>query len=154
MIVEIKRLGKPFENFSHGLISANIKLLKSGINTPFIILNKRAKFVLDVFVQKTPWILRTKKALSTFREKLDGITEIKGLYVRLREAFGRTPSGYITELQLTIPDSNRKMEHQIYNLFGELLKTTHPLLFDFHLSKLKGRNPEEVISEGFWRYEC
>ena len=154
MLIEIKKFGKPFENLSYVFIAANIKLLESGINNPFIILNKRARFIFEVFSQKTPWIVKTEKALNVFREKLYKITEIEGLYVRLREAHGRTPSGYITELQVTIPDGDRKLERQIYAAFGELLRLYRPLLFDLHLSKLKNRNPEQVVPEGFWRYEC
>lgn len=71
----------------------------------------------------------------------------------MREAHDRTPSGYIAEIGVVIPDSDRKLEYQIYDKFRELLKASHPLLFDLHIIKLRDRRLDEAIPEGFWRYK-
>jgi hypothetical protein len=153
MILEIKKLTEPFQKFSYDLVACNIKLLEKGIDYPFIVFNDRAKLFLSVLSERVPWLLKTEKALQSFKKRIDRIEEIRGLFYKIREARNRTPSGYITDILIIIPDSNRKIEYQIYDAFGELLRTTNSLLFDLHVLKQKGRKLEEIVPKGFRRYE-
>lgn len=152
-MLEIEKLSNPFQKFSHDLVASNIKLLERGIDHPFIVFANRAGLLARLLTQKLSWLVKTEEALRSFKERIDRIEETKAVFCKLREARNRTPSGYITDILVVIPDSNRKIEYQIYDAFGELLRTFHPLLFDLHLTKLKGRKLEEVTPKGFWRYE-
>lgn len=153
MMLEIEKLTKPFQKFPHDLLASNIKLLGTGIDCPFIVLNNRAKLLVSVLSDKLLWLVKTEKALRSFKERIDEIEEIRGFFYNIRETRNRTPAGYITDIQVVIPDSNRKIEYQIYDAFGELLRTSNSLLFDLHIVKLKGRKLEEITPEGFRRYE-
>ena len=153
MMLEIKKLTRPFERFSHDLIASRIKLLERGIDHPFVVLNDRTRFWITIISEKLPWVLKTERALRSFKEETDKIKEAKRIFYKIRKARNRSPSGYITDILVLIPESNRKIEYQIYDAFGELLRKSRPLLFDLHLIKLKGRKLEEVTPKGFWRYE-
>lgn len=153
MMLEVQELARPFQKFSHGLVAHNIKLLETAITYSFTVFIDTAKLMTNVLSDRIPWLVKTEKALGTFKERIDKITTIKGFFCNMREARIRTPSGHITEIQVIIPNSNRETEYKIYDAFGELLRTSSPLLFDLHITKLKGRRLEEVVPEGFWRYE-
>ncbi|MCK4478370.1 hypothetical protein KAU88_07580 [Candidatus Bathyarchaeota archaeon] len=154
MMLEIQELEKPFKKVSHGLMAGNIRLLETGITHPFIILNDRTKLLARILSDRTPWLIKTEKTIRNFSEIIYGIRGIEGLYLNMREVYNRTPSGYITEIRVIIPESNRDIECAIYDAFGELLRKSRPLLFDLHIIKLRGRKQEEATPEGFWRYEC
>ena len=153
MMLEIQELEKPFTKVAHGLVAGSIKLLESGITHPFTILNDRTRLLTGVLSNKMPWLVKAEKVLRSFRKTIYEIGGTEGLYLNMREAHDRTPLGYITEIRLIIPDSNRELEYRIYDAFRELLRTSSPLLFDLHIIKLRGRRSEEVIPKGFWRYE-
>ena len=152
-MLEIERLSEPFQKFSRNLVASNIQLIKKGIDHPFLVFTNRAKLLRSILTERLSWCVKTEEALRSFKERIDKIEETKGVFYKLREARNRTPSGYITDILVVIPESNRKLEYQIYNAFGQLLRTSRPLLFDLHLIKLKGRELEEVTPKGFWRYE-
>ena len=154
MALEIKEIAKPFQNFSYMMAVYNLMLLRRSLNHPFIVLNERVKLWTKVMSTKLSWLVKTEKALRSFKERIDSIDGIEGLYLKLREAHERAPSGYIADIRVVILDSNRKLEYQIYDAFGELLRTSRPLLFDLHVVKLRGRQLMEAIPTGFWRYEC
>ena len=153
MTLEIERLSEPFQKFSRNLVATNIQLIKQGINNPFIVFTNGARFLSKVFTERLSWLMKTEKALRSFKERMDKIEGIEGLYLNMREAHDRTPSGYIAEIRVVIPDSDRKLEYRIYDKFRDLLKTSRPLLFDLHIIKLRDRRLEEAIPEGFWRYK-
>ena len=153
MMLEIERLSDPFQKFSHDLVANSIQLIRRGIDHPFIVFTDRASLLSNIITERLSWFVKTEEALRSFKERIHKIEETKVIFYKLREARSRTPSGYITDILVVIPDSNRKMEYQIYDAFGKLLRTSHPLLFDLHLTKLKGRKLEEVTPEGFRRYE-
>ena len=153
MMLEIERLSDPFQKFSRDLVASNIQLIKQGINHPFIVFTNRARYFSRISTERLSWLMKTEKALQSFKKRTDKIEEIKGLYINLRKAHDRRPSGYITEIRVVIPDSNRELEYQVYNTFRELLKTSRPLLFDLHIIKLRDRRLEEAIPRGFWRYK-
>ena len=153
MTIEIERLSEPFWKFSHDWVASNIHIIKQGIDHPFAVLTDRARSLSSVFAERLSWLKKTEKALRSFKEDTDKIKGVEGLFISMREAHNRTPSGYITDIRVTIPDSNRELEYRIYGAFRELLKTSHPLLFDLHLVKLRGRELEEVLPKGFWRYK-
>lgn len=152
MMLEIENIDKPFREVSQGSLAVRIKSLGTGMINPFIILTDRAKLWTEVLSRQMPWVVKTEKALQSFKERMDKVKETKGLYLNIREAQRRTPSGYITDIRVIIPDSNREIEYQVYDAFGELLRTSSPLLFDLHIIKLRGRKLEEAIPDGFWRY--
>lgn len=152
-MLKIEKLTKPFQIFSHDLVASNIKLLEKGIDRPFKVFNNRVKLLISVLSERLPWLVKTEKALRSFKERIDKIEETRGFFYNIRETRNRTPAGYITDILVVIPDSNRKIEYQIYDAFGKLLRTSNSLLFDLHIVKLKGRKLEEITPEGFRRYE-
>jgi hypothetical protein len=151
-MLEISEIDKPFRKLSHGLLANEVKLLERSINRPFAIFSDRTKMWAHVFSKQLPWLVRTEETLRIFKQRVDETDEVKGLYLSIRQADGRTPSGYITDMLAIIPDGNRKIEDKIYSAFGELLRTSGSLLFDLHIVKLRGRRIEEVVPVGFWRY--
>jgi len=151
-MLEIERLSIPFEKFSRNIVIGNIQLLKQGIDHPFIVFTDKARLLSRVFSERLSWLRKSDKALRSFKKRTDKIEQIRGLYINIREAHDRRPSGYVTEIRVVIPDSNRGLEYRIYDTFRELLKASRPLLFDLHIIKLRDRELEEAIPEGFWRY--
>jgi len=152
-MLEIERLSDPFQKFSRDLVASNMQVIKKGMNHPFIVFTERAKSFCSIWTERFSWLMKTEEALRSFKKRIDKIEETRGVFHNLREARDRTSSGYISDILVVIPDSNRKVEYQIYDAFGEVLRTSRPLLFDLHLIKLKGRKLEEVTPKGFWRYE-
>jgi len=149
---EIFEIDKPFRELSYGLLASEVKLLGTSINRPFALFTNRSMICAKIFSRQNPWLARTENILKRFKQDIDTIDKIEDLYINIRDAHGRTPTGYIIDLQVIIPDSNREIEYSIYSAFGKLLRTSSPLLFDLHIIKLKGRTPDEVIPKGFWRY--
>ncbi|MEM2970839.1 MAG: hypothetical protein QW270_00235 [Candidatus Bathyarchaeia archaeon] len=152
-MLEISEIDKPFRELSHRLLASEVRLLGTIINRPFVIFKDKTRFWAYIFSKKMPWLVKTEKAIRKFKQEIDKIEKVVDLYLNIREAYGRTPSGYIIDMRVIIPDGNREIEYSVYTAFRELLRTSSPLLFDLHIIKLKGRKPEEVIPEGFWRYE-
>jgi len=151
-MLEISEIDKPFRELALGLLASEVKRLGTIINRPFAIFTDRTKLWASVLSRQMPWLVKTEGALQSFKQRMDKIEKVEDLYLNIREAYGRTPTGYIIDMRVIIPDSNREIEYSVYAAFGELLRTSSPLLFDLHIIKLKGRKPEEVIPEGFWRY--
>ncbi len=152
MPLEIKRIEEPLQKWSHAFETHSVRCLGASLAYPFGILNETAKFWNEAISRKMPWLVKTEETLRMFKQRVDEIDEVKGLYLSIRQAEGRTPSGYITDMLAIIPDGNRKIENEIYSAFGELLRTSGSLLFDLHIVKLRGRRIEEVVPIGFWRY--
>lgn len=152
-MLEIERLSDPIQKFSRDLAASNIHLIKQGINHPFIIFTNRARSLSAFFTERLSWLRKTEKALQSFKKGTDQIAGIKGLYINIREVHENKPPGYITEIRVIIPNSNRELEYQVYNTFRDLLKTSRPLLYDLHIIKLRDRRLEETIPRGFWRYK-
>lgn len=150
-MLEISEIDKPFREFSLGLLASEMKRLGTSINRPFLIFTDRTKLWVNIFSKQMPWLVKTEETLRRFKQSIDKIEKVNDLYLNIREACGRTPTGYIIDMRVIIPDMDRKIEYSVYAAFGELLRTS-PLLFDLHIIKLKGRKPKEVIPEGFWRY--
>lgn len=153
MTLQIKEIEKPLRAWSYSIAAYNLMLLKASLSHPFEVFNEKATLWSKIISEKLPWLVKTEKALRVFKERIDRIEGIQALYLNMREAHGRTPSDFITDIRVMIPDSNRDLEYRIYAAFGEFLRTSRPLLFDLHIIKLRGREPEEVVSEEFWRYE-
>jgi hypothetical protein len=151
-MLEISEIDKPFRDLSHGLLASEVKRLGMSINRPFAILTDKTLFWTRTLAKEMPWLAKTEKALRTFGMRIDTIRDTRGICLSLREAYGRTPAGYIVDVRVIIPDNNRESEYQVYDAFGDMLKMSSPLLFDLHIIKLRGRKIEEVIPEGFWRY--
>lgn len=152
-MLEIENLSDPFQKFSRNLVASNIQLIKNGIDNPFIVFTNRARFLSSVLNEKLSWFVKTEEALQSFKERIGKIEGTRGFFYKLRETRNRTPSGFITDILVVIPESNRKIEYQIYDAFGELLRTFNSLLFDLHIIKLRDRRLEEVIPKRFWRYK-
>jgi hypothetical protein len=153
MMLEIQELEQPFRIVSNGLMVGNIRLLEAGITHPFRILNDRAELLAGISSSEAPWIVKTEEALIIFGRATAQIRGVEGLYLNMREAHDRTPSGYIADIRVIIPESNRELEYKIYDAFRELLRSSRPLLFDLHIIKLRGRKPEEAVPEGYWQFE-
>lgn len=153
MTLQIREIDKPLRVWSHTITAYNLMLLRASLAHPFIVFNERAKLWSKSISERLPWLVKTEKALCGFKERIDKIEGMEAVYLNMREAHGRTPSGFIADIRVMIPDSNRDSEYRIYEAFGELLRTSRPLLFDLHIIKLRGREPEEVVSEEYWRYE-
>jgi len=151
-MLEISDIDKPFRELSLGLLASEMKRLGTSINRPFLIFTDRTKLWANIFSKQMPWLVKTEETLRRFKQRIDKIEKVNDLYLNIREAYGRTSTGYIIDMRVIIPDSDREIEYLVYAAFGELLRTSSPLLFDLHIIKLKGRKPEEVIPEGFWRY--
>ena len=151
-MLEIAEIDKPFRDLSYILLANEVKRLGMSINLPFAVFTDKTKLWANALSKEMPWLVKTEKALQSFRIRIDKIEETKDLYLNIREAYGRTPSGYITDIQVIIPEENREVEREIYRAFGELLRNSDLLLFDLHITKLRGRKVTEVIPEGFWRY--
>jgi hypothetical protein len=151
-MLEISEIDKPFRELSYGLLANEVKQLEKSINQPFAIFTDRTKLWASIFSRQMPWLIKTEETLRKFKQRIGKIEKVGDLYLNIREAYGRTPTGYIIDMRIIIPDSNREIEYSVYAAFGELLRTSSPLLFDLHIIKLKGRKPKEVIPEGFWRY--
>jgi len=149
---EISDIDKPFRELSYGLLASEMKRFGATIDRPFIIFTARTKFWAKIFSKQMPWLVRTEETLREFKQRIDQIQKVEDLYLDLRDAHGRTPTGYIIDMRVIIPESDRETEYSIYAAFGELLRTSSPLLFDLHIIKLKGRKREEAVPEGFWRY--
>ena len=151
-MLEIAEIDKPFRDLSYVLLANEVKRLGMSINLSFAVFADKTKLWTNALSKEMPWLVKTEKALQNFRLRIDNIEETKDLYLNMREAYGRSPSGYITDIQVIIPEENREVEREIYRAFGELLRNSDQLLFDLHITKLRGRKVEEVIPEGFWRY--
>jgi hypothetical protein len=149
---EIAQFDKPFRDLSYGLIANEVKRLTASVNLPFAVFTDKTRLWTNALSKAMPWLVKTEKALQNFKERIGKIKNTRELYLNLRQAYGRTPAGYIVDIRVIIPDGNRETEYQVYDVFGELLKMASPLLFDLHIIKLRGRKLEEVIPEGFWRY--
>jgi len=76
---------------------------------------------------------------------------MEGFYYSIREVKNRPP-GYIIELLIVIPESNREMEYGIYKAIRDLMREYADLLFNFRIIRRRGRLLDEVISEGWQRY--
>lgn len=152
-MLEIKKLPKPFQKLSHVLTAYNIKLLEAGIDHAFIVFKDKAQIFASVLSQRLQWLVRTESALQSFRKRIDKLREVRGIFYSLRETPTRTPSGYITDILVVLPESNREVEYKIYDAFGELLRKFNFLLFDLHILKLRKRELYKIIPEGFRRYE-
>jgi len=152
MTLQIKDIEKPLRIWSQVITLRNLILFKASFSHPFTVLNKTTSLWSKIISEKLPWVVVTEKALRGFKKEIDKIDGIEGLYINLREAYNRTPSGYIVDILVFVPDCKREKEYLIYDTFGELLRTGKPLLFDLHLIKLRGRKLEGVIPKGFWRY--
>lgn len=151
-MLEISEIDRPFRELSLGLLANEMKQLGTNINLPFAVFTDKTKFWTNAFSKLMPWLIKTEAILRGFRQTVDKIEKVQDLYLNLREANGRTPTGCIIDMRVIIPESDRKIECQIYSAFGELLETSSPLLFDLHIIKLRGRKAEEIVPEGFWRY--
>jgi hypothetical protein len=151
-MLEIAEIDKPFRDLSYGLLANEVKRFGISINQPFAVFTDKTKLWTNILSRAMPWLLKTEKALQDFRERIGKIENTRQLYLKIREAYGRTPAGYIVDIRVIIPDSNREIEYQVYDAFGELLEMANPLLFDLHIIRLKGRKLEEAIPKGFWRY--
>lgn len=154
MTLQIKEIEKPLQIWSYLITVYNLILLRASLDQPFKVLNKTVSLWNKIISEKLPWIVTTENAVRGFKERIDKIEGVQALYLNMRGAHGRTRSGFITDMRVMIPDSNRDLEYRIYEVFGDLLRTSRPLLFDLHIIKLRGRKIEEGIPEGFWRYEC
>jgi hypothetical protein len=152
-MLEIMEIDKPFRDLSYGLLAGEVKRFGISINRPFAVFTDKTMFWTKSLAKAMPWLMETEKAVKGFEETIARIENVRGLYLNIREAYRRTPAGYIVDLRVVIPASDRAIEYRIYDAFGDLLKTSNQLLFDLHIIKLRGRSPEEVIPEGFWRYE-
>jgi hypothetical protein len=151
-MLEISDIDKPFRELSHGFLASEIKLFGMYINRPFIVLTDKTKILSNIFSKQMPWIVKTEENLREFKQRIDNIGRVENLYLNIREAHGRTPSGYIIDMRVTIPDANREVEYSVYEAFRQLLTASSPLLFDLHIIKLKGRKIAEVVPIGYWRY--
>lgn len=152
MMLEIEHIEKPLRELSLALVASKVTQLNASINSPFIVLADRTKFWVDSFSKQMPWLVKTEENLREFKQRIDNIGRIENLYLNIREAHGRTPSGYIMDIRVTIPDANREVEYSVYEAFRQLLAASSPLLFDLHIIKLKGRKAAEVVPIGYWRY--
>lgn len=153
-MLEIVEIDKPFRDLSYGLLANEVKRFGISINQPFAIFTDKTKLWTNALLKAMPWLLKTEEFLRGFRQRMEKIEKVEDLYVNIREAYSRTPTGYIIDMLVTIPDSNREIEYQICDAFGELLSRSSPLLFDLHIIKLRERKLEDIIPEGFWRYGC
>lgn len=153
MTLQIQKIEEPLQMWSCFIAVYYLRLLTASLSNQFTVLNETTKVWSRIISERLPWLLKTEKALRGFKQKIDRIEEIDGVFLKLREAFGRTPAGFITEIRIVIPESNRQTEYQIYDTFRELLEITGSLLFDLHIIKRRGRILEEAVPEGFWRYE-
>src|SRR4030042_2380231 len=139
MMLEIEGLARPFQRGSYALGVNNAKSLKTGIDCPFQAFNASANKLLVDISNRLPWMAKTDEVLWSFKKRVDKMEGTKNIFYHMREEPDHKPIGYVTEIQVAIPDSNSKLEYQIYEAFGELLRTSGPLLFDLHIVKLRGR---------------
>lgn len=153
MTLQIKKIEEPLQIWLNVWIIYNLMILRTSLQQSFMIFDQTAGVWSKIISERLPWLAKTEEALRSFKGKIEKIREAKGIYLKLREAYDRTPAGYITEIRIVIPDSNRNVEYQIYESFGELLREPNALLFDLHIIRLRGRELEEAVPEGFWRYE-
>jgi len=152
MSLEIRRIERPLQKWSRAFEVYSVRRIGNSLTRPFEILNETAKFWNEIISGKMPWLVKTEETLRIFKQRVDKMDEVQGLYLSIRQAEGRTPSGYIIDMLAVIPDGNGKIEDEIYGAFGELLRTSGSLLFDLHIVKLRGRRIGEVVPIGFWRY--
>lgn len=89
-------------------------------------------------------------ALQFFDQKLGEIPEELDFYYSVREVENRPP-GYIIDLIIVIPTSDRELEYQIYGALRDLTIKYVDLLFNFRIIRSRGRPLNEIISEG---YQC
>lgn len=150
MIPEIANFDEPFQVWSYSLAIANQQNIIQQLNKPFEALNEASKNWKKLFSDKNPWLIKTDSALTVFKKNLESITGITGIYLNLCEVHNRTPSGFVTEILVVIPESNRELENHIYETFRLLLATNDSLLFEPHITKLRGREIIEVVPESFW----
>lgn len=94
---------------------------------------------------------RKDLALRLFDRKLGEIPEEIDFYYSVREVENRPP-GYIIDLMIVIPTSDRKLEYQIYSALRDLTIKYVDLLFNFRIIRRRGRPLHEIISEGYQRY--
>jgi hypothetical protein len=151
-MLEISEIDKPLRDLSYGLLAGEVKRLGLSINRPFAVFTDKTLFWTKYLTRTMPWLVKTEKLVRGFEETIARIEDTRGLYLNIRDVHGRTPTGYIVDMRVIIPDSNREIEYQVYDAFRELLKTSSPLLFDLHIVKSKGRSLKEIVPEEFWRY--
>lgn len=94
---------------------------------------------------------RKDLALQFFDRKLGEIPEEINFYYSVRKVENRPP-GYIIDLMIAIPASDRKLEYRIYSALKDLTTKYVDLLFNFRIIRRRGRPLHEIVSEGYQRY--
>jgi len=62
------------------------------------------------------------------------------------------PPGFIIEILVVIPESNRETEYKIYYVLGELMRRNRKMLIDLHIVKRRGREIKNLIPTEFQRW--
>lgn len=110
-----------------------------------------ASSISNPIIDVTPTLSNKDSALQFFDRRLGGIPAELDFYYGIREVENRPP-GYVIDLMIVIPDSNRELEYQIYSALRDLTKEYVDLLFNFRIIRRRGRPLNEIIPEGYQRY--
>ena len=116
------------------------------IDTPSIIYP-----ILGDYTEPVIPLPKKNLALHFFDRKLGEIPKEIDFYYDVREVKNRPP-GYVIDLMIVIPDSNRKLEYQIYSALRDLTIKYIDLLFNFRIIRRRGRPLKEIIPEGYLKY--
>jgi len=150
MIPEIENLDEPFQVWSCSLAIISQQNFIQQLNRPFEALTEVGNCWKNILAEKRPWLFKTEEALTVFKKNLEAITGISGICLSLHDAGNRVASGFVTEIWVIIPESNRALENCIYETFRLLLAKNNSLLFEPHIMKLRGRDIRDVVPESFW----
>lgn len=105
----------------------------------------KAPFMLDL-----ECLSISKKVVSSLFGRIKRLSAVESVFYSLEETPDRPP-GFILEIIVVIPESNRETEYKIYNALGELMRNNPKMLMDLHIVKRREREVEEVIPPEYIR---
>ena len=77
-----------------------------------------------------------------------GLGDVEGVFYKVEET-PRRPPGFIIQILVVIPDSDRDLEYKVYAALGKLMRDNRKLLIDLHIVKRRGREVGGLIPAGF-----
>ena len=92
----------------------------------------------------------SKKIVKSFSRDVEKLDIVEDVFYNIEETPERPP-GFIIEMLVVIPDSNRDMEYKIYASLGKLMRNNPEMLIDMHIIKRRGRKIKEVIPPEYQR---
>ncbi|MGD0496150.1 MAG: hypothetical protein ABSB28_08935 [Candidatus Bathyarchaeia archaeon] len=101
---------------------------------------------VEVLPLDTSCLVSARRAVESFSADLQ--TNIENVFYNIENDPDHDP-GFIIEILVVIPESNRDVEHEVYVSLGKLMRNNSELLFDLHIVKRRGRLTRQVVPPEF-----